>query len=215
MTVRRVKPWVFAACLIPLVLLVWRGFTGGLTANPIEFITHRTGDWTLRFLLIALAITPLRRMIGWSGLAQLRRMLGLFAFFYATLHFSTYLVLDFFFAFDLILDDIVERRYVTAGFTGFVSLIPLAVTSTRRMIRRLGGARWQRLHRLVYVAAIAGVVHYLWLVKLDIRPPLVYAAILAVLLGARLWFRFARARSDAKSGVDSSGGVPVDADPVR
>ena len=115
---RRSKPWVFAACLIPLGLLVWRGFTGGLTANPIEFITHRTGDWTLRFLLIALAITPLRRVTGWGSLAQLRRMFGLFAFFYATLHFSTYLVLDFFFAFDLILDDIVERRYVTAGFTG-------------------------------------------------------------------------------------------------
>ncbi|MDP6580725.1 MAG: protein-methionine-sulfoxide reductase heme-binding subunit MsrQ [Vicinamibacterales bacterium] len=212
---RRLKPWVFAACLIPLGLLLWRGFTGGLTANPIEYITHRTGDWTLRFLLIALAITPLRRMTGWSGLAQFRRMLGLFAFFYATLHFSTYLVLDFFFAFDLILDDIVERRYVTAGFTGFVLLIPLALTSSQRMIRRLGGERWRRLHRLVYAAATAGVVHYLWLVKLDIRPPMVYAAILAVLLGVRLWFRFARARPGVTSGVDSSGGVPVDADPVR
>jgi sulfoxide reductase heme-binding subunit YedZ len=215
MGVRRIKPWVFAACLIPLGLLVWRGFTGGLTANPIEYITHRTGDWTLRFLLITLAVTPLRRIAKWSSLAQLRRMFGLFAFFYATLHFSTYLVFDFFFAFDLILDDIVERRYVTAGFAGFVLLIPLALTSSQRMIRRLGGERWRRLHRLVYAAATAGVVHYLWLVKLDIRPPLVYAAILAILLGARLWFRFAKTRSGVTSAARSSGGVPVDADPVR
>ena len=205
---------MFAACLIPLGLLVWRGFTGELTANPIEYITHRTGDWTLRFLLLALAVTPLRRLVGWNSLASLRRMLGLFAFFYATLHFSTYVVLDFFFAFDLILDDIVERRYVTAGFTGFVLLIPLAVTSTRRMTRRLGGRRWRQLHRLVYVSATAGVVHYLWLVKIDTRPPLIYAAILAVLLGARLWFRFATKRSLAPA-VASSGGVRADADPVR
>ena len=220
MGVRRVKPWVFAACLIPLGLLVWDGFTGGLTANPIEYITHRTGDWTLRFLLIALAITPLRRLTGWVALAPFRRMLGLFAFFYVMLHVSTYLVLDFFFAFDLIFDDVVERRYITAGFTGFVLLIPLAVTSTQRMIRRLGGARWRRLHRLVYVAATAGVVHYYWLVKVDVRPPLIYAAILAGLLGVRLWFRFgkkrfAKKRSRLTPAVGSAGGVRVDADPVR
>ena len=159
MTVRRIKPWVFAACLIPLGLLVGAAFTGGLTANPIEDITHRTGDWTLRFLLAALAVTPLRKLLGWSSLASYRRMVGLFAFFYAVLHLSTYLVLDFFFAFDLIFDDIVERRYVTAGFTGFVLLVPLALTSTKGMIRRLGGQRWRRLHRLVYLAAVAGVVH--------------------------------------------------------
>ena len=215
MGVRRVKPWVFAACLIPLGLLVWRGFTDGLTANPIEYITHRTGDWTLRFLLIALAITPARRLTGWAALAPFRRMLGLFAFFYAVLHFSTYLVLDFFFAFDLILDDIVERRYITAGFTGFVLLIPLAVTSTRRMIRRLGGERWRRLHRLVYIAATAGVIHYFWLVKVDIRPPLMYAAILAVLFGTRLWFRFANRRAGVVSRVGPSGGLPADANPAR
>ena len=217
MGVRRIKPWVFAACLIPLGLLVGRGFTGGLTANPIEFITHRTGDWTLRFLLIALAITPLRRLTGWAALASFRRMLGLFAFFYVLLHFSTYLVLDFFFSFDLIFDDIVERRYITAGFTGFVLLIPLAVTSTQRMIRRLGGERWRRLHRLVYVAAIAGVVHYYWLVKADVRPPLFYAAILTVLLGTRLWFRFAksaRKRSRVVSPRNRSGDVAADAGSV-
>ena len=192
MTVRRIKPWVFAACLIPLGLLVWAAFTGGLTANPIEDITHRTGDWTLRFLLAALAVTPLRKLLGWSAIASYRRMVGLFAFFYAVLHLSTYLVLDFFFAFDLILDDIVERRYVTAGFTGFVLLVPLALTSTKGMIRRLGGHRWRRLHRLVYLAAVAGVAHYLWLVKLDIGPPLVYAAVLAVLFGLRLWFFYTK-----------------------
>ena len=188
---RRVKPWVFTACFIPLALVVWHGLTGGLSANPIEDITHRTGDWTLRFLLVALAVTPLRRLTGWAALASFRRMFGLFAFFYAVLHFTTYLVLDFFFAFDLILDDIVERRYITAGFAGFLMLVPLALTSTARMTRRLGGERWRQVHRLVYVAAVAGVVHYLWLVKIDIRPPLLYAGILTVLFGARLWFRFA------------------------
>ena len=200
MSVRRVKPWVFAACLIPLGMLVWRAFTGDLSANPIEFITHRTGDWTLRFLLIALAVTPARRLFGWSWAAGFRRMFGLFAFFYALLHFSTYLVLDFFFAFDLILDDIVERRYVTAGFAGFVLLVPLAVTSTNAMIRRLGGERWRRLHRLAYVAAVAGVVHYLWLVRIDIRPPLAYAAVLALLLGVRLWFRLRPRFAEAEAG---------------
>ena len=214
MWVRRVKPWVFAACLIPFGLLIWSGVTGSLSANPIEYITHRTGDWTLRFLLIVLAVTPLRRLTGWVTLVSFRRMLGLFAFFYAVLHLSTYLVLDFFFALDLILDDIVERRYVTAGFTGFVLLIPLAVTSTKGMIRRLGGARWRRLHRLVYLAAIAGVVHYLWLVKIDVRPPLAYAGILAVLLGLRLWFRVAK--QGALLGTPNpTGRVPLDPDPVR
>ena len=201
MTVRRIKPWVFVVCLVPLILLIWRGVSGGLTANPIEDITHRTGDWTLRFLLVALAITPLRRVLGWSALASYRRMVGLFAFFYAVLHLSTYLVLDFFFAFDLILDDIVERRFITAGFAGFVLLVPLALTSTTGMIRRLGGQRWRRLHRLVYAAAVAGVVHYLWLVKIDIGPPLVYAAVLALLLGIRLWFRYAR----RPAGAPASG----------
>jgi sulfoxide reductase heme-binding subunit YedZ len=204
MTVRRIKPWVFAACLIPLGLLVGAAFTGGLTANPIEDITHRTGDWTLRFLLAALAVTPLRKLLGWSSLASYRRMVGLFAFFYAVLHLSTYLVLDFFFAFDLIFDDIVERRYVTAGFTGFVLLVPLALTSTKGMIRRLGGQRWRRLHRLVYLAAVAGVVHYLWLVKLDIGPPLVYAAVLAVLFGVRLWFFYTKPAAAAPVAAASA-----------
>jgi sulfoxide reductase heme-binding subunit YedZ len=204
MSVRRVKPWVFVACLVPLAWLVWRGVTGELTANPIEDITHRTGDWALRLLLATLAITPLRRMLGWSSLASYRRMVGLFAFFYAALHLSTYLVLDFFFAFDLILDDVIERRYVTAGVAGFMLLLPLALTSTTGTIRRLGGARWRQLHRLVYLAAVAGVVHYLWLVKIDIGPPLVYAAVLAVLLGLRLWFHYAKRPARRAAGRSAS-----------
>ena len=182
---RRLKPVVFAACLIPLGLLVWRGLSGGLTANPIEFVTHRTGDWALRLLLITLAVTPLRRLTGWNGLVRLRRMLGLFAFFYASLHVATYVVLDHFFAFDSMLEDLTERRFVTAGFTGFVLMIPLALTSTQAMVRRLGGRRWRALHRLAYVSACAGVVHYAWLVKADLRAPLLYGAFLALLLAAR------------------------------
>ncbi len=185
---RRVKPFVFLACLIPALLLVRDAFTGGLGVNPIEEITHRTGDWALRFLLVTLAVTPVRRLAGWNALIRFRRMLGLFAFFYATLHFSTYVVFDHFFDLLLIIDDVAERKYVTAGFVGFVLLIPLAVTSTRGWIRRLG-KRWATLHRLVYASAVAGVVHFLWLVKIDIGEPLVYAGILAILLGARLAHR--------------------------
>ena len=194
---RLLKPVVFGACLIPLGLLLWRGFTGDLTANPIEYITHRTGDWTLRLLLITLAITPLRRLTGWNAVIRLRRMLGLFAFFYGSLHFLTYVVLDHFFALESILEDLTDRRFVTAGFTGFVLMIPLALTSTQAMVRRLGGRRWRALHRLVYVSACAGVIHYLWLVKADLRPPLLYAAVLALLLGYRAWhyWRAAAARS--------------------
>ena len=187
--VRRAKPFVFLACLIPALLLGWDAFTGGLGVNPVEEITHRTGDWALRLLLATLAVTPIRRLAGWQPVIRFRRMLGLFAFFYATLHFSTYLVFDHFFNFLLILEDVAERKYVTAGFFGFVLMIPLAVTSTRGWIRRLG-RRWTLLHRLVYVSAAAGVVHFLWLVKIDLVEPLVYAAILAVLLGARAARRY-------------------------
>ncbi|MCE2540720.1 MAG: sulfoxide reductase heme-binding subunit YedZ [Acidobacteria bacterium] len=185
----RVKPFVFLACLIPALLLGWDAFTGGLGVNPIEDITHRTGDWALRFLLVTLAVTPLRRLAGWNGLVRFRRMVGLFAFFYAVLHFSTYLVFDHFFDLLLIIDDVAERKYVTAGFVGFVLMIPLAVTSTQGWIRRLG-RRWTALHRLVYASAVAGVVHFLWLVKIDIGEPLIYAVILALLLGARLAHRY-------------------------
>jgi sulfoxide reductase heme-binding subunit YedZ len=179
------KAVVFVACLIPLGQLLYYAWVGDLTANPIEFITHFTGDWSLIFLLATLGVTPLRKILGWNDLIKFRRMLGLFAFFYALLHFSTYMVLDHFFDFPAIVKDIIKRPYVTAGFTAFVLMIPLAITSTAAMIRRLG-KRWQRLHRLVYVAAIAGVVHFYWLVKADIRRPVQYGLVLAVLLGCRL-----------------------------
>ncbi len=180
------KPLVFVAALLPFGWLVWLGGSDQLGANPIETITRYTGDWTLRFLFITLAVTPLRNLSGWNWLMRLRRMLGLYAFFYAVLHFATYLVLDQFFAWEHIVDDIAERPYITVGFASFVLLIPLAITSTNAMVRRLGGRRWQRLHRSVYVIAIGGVVHFLWLVKADLREPLIYGAILAVLLGYRL-----------------------------
>jgi sulfoxide reductase heme-binding subunit YedZ len=185
MSVRVLEPIVFAACLVPVAWLGYGALTGGLGANPIDAVTDETGTWTLRLLLATLAITPLRRLTGWNDLIKVRRMLGLFAFFYGTLHVSTYVVLDQFFDPASILGDIAKRPFITAGFVGFVLMVPLAVTSTAGWIRRLGGRRWQRLHRLAYVSAAAGVVHYYWLVKADVSRPLRYAAVLAVLLGAR------------------------------
>lgn len=180
------KPIVFVLALVPLGLLIWSAFNDGLGANPVETITYHTGDWVLRFLLITLAITPLRRLSGWNALIRFRRMLGLFAFFYASLHFLTYVWLDQFFTWPDIVEDVLERPYITVGFTTFVLLIPLAVTSTNKMMRRLGGRRWAALHRLIYIAGLGGVLHYLWLVKADAREPLIYLAILAVLLLLRL-----------------------------
>jgi methionine sulfoxide reductase heme-binding subunit len=182
---RALKPVTFIACLIPLGQLLYNAWTDNLSANPIEFITHFTGDWTLIFLLASLSVTPLRQVSGWNELIKYRRMLGLFAFFYAVLHFATYMVLDHFFDFQAIVKDVMKRPYVTAGFTGFVLMIPLAITSTAGMIRRLG-KRWQQLHRFVYVVGIAGVIHFYWLVKADIRRPVQYGAVLALLLGYRL-----------------------------
>ncbi|RPJ83566.1 MAG: sulfoxide reductase heme-binding subunit YedZ [Acidobacteria bacterium] len=185
---KRLKVLVFLLCLAPLILLLSDLFFDRLSANPIDDITDRTGIWTLRMLMLTLAVTPIRRLTGWSSLVTFRRMLGLFGFFYAALHFLTYLVIDQFFAWDQILKDIGKRPFITVGFTSLVLLVPLAVTSTKKMIRRLGGKRWQRLHRLVYVAAIGGVIHYLWLVKADTSRPLAYGTILAFLLGFRVWF---------------------------
>lgn len=182
---RYFKPIVFLAALIPLGRLVWLGLHAGLGANPIEFITHSTGDWTLIFLLITLSITPLRKLGGLTWLIRYRRMLGLFAFFYATLHFLTYIWLDKFFDLHEIWADVLKRRFITAGFTGFVLMIPLALTSTSWSIRKLG-KRWQVLHRLIYLSAIAGVIHYIWLVKADLHKPLEYAFVLSVLLAYRL-----------------------------
>lgn len=194
---RILRPAVFLLCLAPLAFLAYEALTGGLSANPIDDVTDTTGTWTLRFVMITLAVTPLRRLFGWNALGRLRRMLGLFTFFYASLHFLTYAYLDQFFDVASILADIPKRPFILAGFTAFVLFIPLAVTSTAGWVRRLGGKRWQLLHRLVYVSAIAGVVHYLWLVKADRFRPLVYGGILALLLGYRLFEAIRRRRRSA------------------
>jgi len=183
-----IKPFVFIICLIPLGIMLWDGFHDALGANPIEQITHRTGDWGLRFLLLTLAITPLRRVFGWHYLMRLRRMLGLYTFFYVFLHFMVYLVLDQFFDINEIVKDIIKRPYITVGFTAFLMLIPLAVTSTNKMMKRLG-KRWQHLHQLVYAIGVCGVLHYLWLVKADIVEPLVYAFVLLGLLAIRVLYQ--------------------------
>ena len=180
------KVVVFALCLVPLALLIWRGFHNGLGANPIEFITHTTGDWTLRFLVLTLAITPLRKTLHQPLLIRFRRMLGLFAFFYVCLHFATWIGLDKFFDWHEMWKDVQKRRFITVGFAGFVLLIPLAITSTAGWIRRLGGKRWQLLHRLIYVTAILGVIHYYWLVKSDVTKPLEYAWMVGILLAWRV-----------------------------
>jgi len=204
------KPLVFAAALVPFALLIWRGFTGNLTADPLAEITNETGIWTLRFIAVTLAITPLRRVTGWNPIIRYRRMLGLFAFFYGTLHFLTYVVADRFASLDFpdgfvawstvvnllaaILEDVAKRPYITVGFIAFVSMIPLALTSTAGWIRRLGGRNWQRLHRLIYLTGIAAVTHYWWKVKADTLHPAIYAAIVAVLLGFRVVLAIKRSR---------------------
>ena len=183
------KTAVLIFCLFPLSQLVFQAYSGDLGVNPIETITRFTGSWALVFLLASLAVTPLRRMTGWNELIKLRRMIGLCAFLYAALHFATYIGLDHFFDFRAIGNDIVKRPYVTAGFIAFAIMVPLALTSNAAMIRRLG-KRWQQLHRWVYVAAIAAVIHFYWLVKADISRPAQYGAILALLLGYRLWVKW-------------------------
>lgn len=207
---RVVKPVVFAAALAPAAFMIWEALNRELGAEPLKEITHQTGDWTLRFIVITIAISPLRKLSGWNALIKFRRMAGLFAFFYGTTHFLIYVIADRFAGLEFrdgivawstagelvasIWDDIYKRPYITVGFTGFVAMIPLAVTSTAGWIRRLGGRNWNRLHRLVYVTAVAGVVHYWWLVKADIRHPAIYAAIVALLLGFRLVSSLKRSR---------------------
>jgi methionine sulfoxide reductase heme-binding subunit len=181
-----VKIIVLLCCLAPAAWLARRFWRQDLTPNPLEFLEHFTGDWTIRFLVITLAITPLRKLLGQPDLIRFRRMTGLTAFFYGCLHFTTYLWFDRLFDVHAILKDVGKRPFITAGFTGFVLMVPLALTSTRGWIRRLGGRRWQALHRLVYASAVAGVVHYYWLVKSDIRLPLLYGSLVAVLLLARV-----------------------------
>jgi sulfoxide reductase heme-binding subunit YedZ len=200
---RSIKPVLFLAALGPLARLVWLGFHGGLGANPIEFITHSTGDWTLVFLLVTLSVTPLRKLTRQYWLISYRRMLGLFAFFYGCLHMMTYVWLDKFFDVHEMLHDIAKRKFITAGMTAFTLMIPLALTSTKWSIRKLG-KRWQVLHRLIYFSATAGVIHYIWLVKADLKKPLEYAFVLGVLLVYRVvvWLT-------AKSHVDRESRTAV------
>src|SRR5437764_15495580 len=194
--IRWIKVGIFVICLVPFAVLLWKFFGPlprymstwgvGLGANPIEKITHVTGDWTLRFLLITLAITAFRKLLKLTDLIRFRRMLGLFAFFYGCLHLTTYVWLDKFFDWQEIVKDIAKRPFITAGFTGWILMAPLALTSTTGWIRRLGGKRWRALHRAVYISAIAGVVHYYWLVKSDVRKPVLYGTIVGALLIYRL-----------------------------
>jgi methionine sulfoxide reductase heme-binding subunit len=209
------KLLVFLGALGPLAWLVWAALTGNLSVNPLSDITNETGVWTLRFLCITLAITPLRRLTGWNALIRFRRMTGLFAFFYGTLHFLTYVIADRFAGLDFpdgivalstvrnlaksVGADIYKRPFITVGFTAWLTMVPLAATSTAGMIRRLGGRRWNRLHRLVYATAIAGVVHYWWLVKADVSRPLIYGGIVALLLGFRAYRAFVQPRLSARS----------------
>ncbi len=200
---RWIKPPLFALCLVPAAWLAFDAYAGRLGANPIEAITHSTGDWTLRFILITLCVTPLRWLTGRAWFIRLRRMLGLFAFFYASLHLTTYLWLDQFFIWDEILADVVKRPFITVGFGAFLILTALAATSTDGMLRRLG-RRWKPLHRGVYLAAGLGVVHFWWLVKADIREPAVYAILLAILLAARVVHAMRTRRRNANRAANAA-----------
>ena len=214
------KPLAFLAALGPAVYLIWAALTNHLSANPLSDVTNETGVWTLRFVCVTLTITPLRRLTGWNDLIRFRRMMGLYAFFYGTLHFTTYVVLDRFAGLvdfpngivswttvrnlaTSIAGDIYMRPFITIGFTAFVLMVPLAATSTAGMIRRLGGRRWNLLHRLIYATAVLGVVHYWWLVKADIRRPQIYAAVVAILLG----FRLVRNIQESRSRLPVKGAV--------
>jgi sulfoxide reductase heme-binding subunit YedZ len=205
---RWLKPVIFLACLGPLGRLAWKAFHDGLGANPVEVITHSTGDWTLIFLLVTLSITPLRRLTRQYWLIGFRRMFGLYAFFYGTLHLTTYVWLDKSFDIHEMLADVAKRKFITAGLTGLVLMIPLALTSTKWAIRKMGGKRWQTLHRLIYFSAAAGVIHYIWLVKADLTKPLEYAAVLSVLMAYRLvaWWTARPKASPAMPAVKTQTG---------
>ena len=192
------KPVVFLACAAPIVWLLFDTFTGHLSANPLEDIRDRTGIWTLRFLVITLSVTPLRRISGWSSLIRFRRMLGLFGFFYGFVHLATYVWLDQYFDFNAIFKDMfLTRPFIITGFISFLLLLPLAITSTRKWIVRLGGSRWQMLHRLIYLSTAAGVLHYYWRVKADIQRPVGYALLLTILLAFRGWHALQHRRSQS------------------
>ena len=217
------KPLVFLAALGPLAWLVWAALTGNLSVNPLADLTNETGVWALRFVCITLALTPLRRLTGWNAAIKFRRMAGLFAFFYGTLHFLTYVIADRFAGLDFpdgivalstlrnlaksVGEDIYKRPFITVGFTTWLTMLPLALTSTAGSIRRLGGKRWNRLHRLVYVTGLAAVVHYWWLVKADIQRPVAYGLVVAVLLGFRIYWNRMRARP--KSAVAAAAALAL------
>jgi methionine sulfoxide reductase heme-binding subunit len=200
---RWTKVLVFLAGLLPLCWAGWRAYHNDLTANPIEYITRFTGDWTIRMVVLTLAVTPLRKLLGLPDLIRFRRMIGLYAFFYGSLHFVTYIWLDKFFDLAEMWKDVAKRPFITAGFTAFVLMLPLAVTSTTGWIRRMGGKRWQTLHRLVYLTGIIGVIHYYWLVKSDIRLPAMYGAFVGILLAYRaiVWAVNRRPRAEVKRPV--------------
>ena len=201
------KVVLFSVLGMPFIGLAIAAFTDGLGGNPVEKLTHETGEWALRLTLATLAVTPMRRLFGWAWPVRQRRMLGLYAFFYATLHFTTYLWLDQFFDWEAIIEDVVKRPYITFGFAAIVLMLPLAMTSPRAMVRKLGGQRWRRLHRLVYPMASLGVLHFLWLVKADYEEPIIYATILAILLLARVRWRASwRAAPEARSPETS---IPI------
>ena len=188
------KVLVFLACLMPFAWLVTRALTGRLGINPVEDLELTTGIWTLRFLVVTLLVTPVRRITGWNRVIQYRRMLGLFTFFYASVHFAIYIGIDQFFAFRFIVKDVVKRPFITMGFTAFVLMIPLAITSTKGWIRRLG-RRWVVLHRLIYVSAVCAAIHYLWKVKVMIGSPVYYAIVIGVLLAFRLVWQLRSAKT--------------------
>ena len=192
---RVIKPVLYVAALLPLAWLLFALFSGIVMGDQVKFMQHVTGDTVLTCLLLTLAITPLRRLTGWNEIIRVRRLIGLTAFWYACLHLTTYIVFDQDFSLVEISQDIVKHPWVLVGFTAFLCLVPLAITSTNGWIRRLGGKRWNRLHRLVYLAAVAGVLHYLWLVKKDIHYPLWYGLVLTLLLASRIWWAADRARS--------------------
>lgn len=207
LTSKWTKVLVFSSGLVPLGLIIWQILHHDFDANPPQLIEHATGDWTIRFLVFTLAVTPLRKLLHVPQLIRFRRMIGLFTFFYVCLHFTTYIWIDKFFSWSSIWDDLHKRTYIIAGFTGFALLIPLALTSTAGWIRRLGGRRWQMLHRLIYASAVAGVIHYYWLVKSDVRKPLLYAFLVGLLLAWRIgaWF-IGRPGRPAASGVRGEAG---------
>lgn len=209
MTLRLTKVTIFVAALIPLLRLGWKALHGGLGANPIEVITHSTGDWTLIFILTTLSVTPLRRLTRQYWLIGVRRMVGLFAFFYGTLHFLTYIWLDKFFDIHEMTKDIVKRPFITVGFSAFVLMVPLAATSTARSIRRLGGKNWQRLHRLIYLTGILGVIHYLWLVKANKHKPYEYGIVLSILLLYRIAVWWSEKRKQRALAVVTRGRIEV------